>query len=44
MKTGGFEKWEKVSRGKRTDWADWNGLNVTLLQSSINFLLSLKVI
>ena len=30
-KTGGFEKWEKVDRGKGQMKLDWNGLNVTLL-------------
>ena len=30
-KTGGFEKREKVDRGKGQMKLDWNGLNVTLL-------------
>lgn len=40
-KTGGFEKWEKVDRGKGQMKLDWNGMNVTLLRLSSIVPLSL---
>lgn len=40
-KTGGFEKWEKVDRGKGQMKLDWNGMNVTLLLLSSIVPLSL---